>query len=155
MRAFALKLVACAAALVANASGIALAQSGNPVATPERAAMLVVARPSSLADIFLDVWVKSYTPPRRGAVEAVVSAGPAGGDAVEIGRFTFFPAGPFNAANERAQRAYRFNATALLHRLKPGDASVMVQVALISTEDKISSQGAALTLGKAAFSPRP
>jgi hypothetical protein len=156
MRAVALTLIACAAFLTALASALpAVAQDDNLTATPERAATLTILRPRSAADIFLDVWIKAYTPPLSGAVDAVVKAGPVGGQPVEIGRISIFPSQPFNATEAREQRAYRFDATALLRRLEPNDAAIVVSVALIPMDEKFSPQGARIMLGKAEFSPRP
>jgi hypothetical protein len=157
MRIRLLTLIASLAALAAFAFGApgTLAQSSNLIATPERAATLTIAPPRSPADIFLDLYLKAYVPPRKGMVEAVVSVGPADGEAVEIGRFTFFPAEPFNVTEPREQRAHRFDASPALRRLKPSDTAVTLRVSLVPLDAKISAQGAELTLSKAEFSPRP
>ena len=154
------KLIACVAAAAALALGAtsatrAFAQSGNLTATPERIATLTIPPPRSPADIFLDLYLKAYVPPRKGAVEAVVSIEPAGGGGVEIGRFTVFPAEPFIVTEPRQQRAYRFDASAAIRTLKPSETAVTVSVALLPLDTKISPQGAELTLSKAEFSPRP
>jgi hypothetical protein len=156
MRVVVLKLIAYAVIFAALAGGTpSFAQDRNLTATPGHAATLTIAPPRSPADIFLDVWLKAYTPPQQGAVDAIVTAAPTSGEAVEIGRISIFPSQPFNAAEAREQRAYRFDASALLRRLKPSDTAIVVSVTLIPMNEKFSPQGAALTLGKAEFSPRP
>ena len=157
MRALTKCLVAGVATLAAFAVGMfgapqARAQNGDATATLESAATLTLPRPTDPAAVYLDLWVKAYTPPSRGAVEAVVSLAPAGRDAaVEIGRFAVFPSEPFIATEARDQRAYRFNATAALHALKAGDDTLTLRIAMVSLIDAIPAQGAKLVLGKAAF----
>lgn len=154
MRVFGRKLVACAAMLAAFAMampGATRAAAQDVTATPERAAALTVTRPPAAA--FLDLWVTAYTPPRQGAVEAVVSIGAATTD-IEVGRFAVFPAEPFTARQTSEQRAYRFDASAALQSLKRDGAAVTVRVALIPIDDKIPALGAKLVVGKAAFSAR-
>jgi hypothetical protein len=158
-------LIACAAALAAFAVAMprgnpgtmsAFAQDANAVVTTERAATLTIPRPSDPASVFLDLWVNAYTPPTRGAVEAVVSVGPADRRApVEVGRFSVFPSEPFTASEGRKQRAYRFNAGAALEALKAGDDALTVHIEMISLIDKVSAAGAKLTISKVAFSSRP
>ena len=124
-------------------------------ATLERAATLTMNRPALTAGNFLDLWVKAYTPPRQGAVEAVVSLGAPGREPVEVGRFAVFPSAAFTAAEAREQRAYRFDAADALRQLKPGDTAVTVRVELAPIEGLGQAAGAQLTLSKAVFSPRP
>lgn len=156
MRVFGRRLIACAAALAAfafGASAAAPAAAQAVTAQPERAASLTVGWPSAAADTFLDLWVTAYTPPRQGAVEAVVSIGTADRQ-IEVGRFAVFPAEPFIAKQANEQRAYRFDASAALRTLKR-DATVSVRVALIPIDSNIPARDARLVVGKAAFIPRP
>ena len=149
-------LIACAATAAVLVAGVTrvLSQNGSFIATPEQPATLTIARPPA-NDIFLDLWLKAYTPPRQGSVEAVVSLGPQDGEPMEIGRFTFFPGGPFAAAGARDERAFRFNASKALNLIKAGDAALAVRVALIPNDEKISPQGAKIIVSRAKFSPRP
>jgi len=152
--------VAGAAALVGLLVGLtALPVTGQPdrrVATVGQAATLALDPPRDATETFLDLWVQAYTPPPRGAVEAVVALARAGGPgAVEVGRFAVFPAEPFWAPEAAHQRAYRFDATAALAALQAGAGPLEVRVRLEPIDPKISPAGARLTLGKAAFSRRP
>jgi hypothetical protein len=144
-----------AAALVALLSMMTrgAAQTMNLVATPDKAATVQIAQPRKSAGMFLDLWVKAYTPPRRGAVEAVVTL-TAGGQEVEIGRFAVFPSEPFFATEAWQQRAYRFDATAALAALEARDGPLIVQVRLVPVEASVSPEGAQLTLSKVELSPR-
>jgi len=154
MRSAAITMMTRAAVLATFvlAAGPISAQPNMPVATPERAASLTVAAPAPAA-IFLDVWIKSYTPPEQGQVEAVVSLA-VGDNALEVGRFTFFPAGPFVAREVREERGYRFDASAALAKLGR-DKPLTIRVALLAADAAKPPQGATLTLSRAAFSPRP
>ncbi|MEP7031138.1 MAG: hypothetical protein ABI830_09420, partial [Pseudolabrys sp.] len=100
-------------------------------------------------------WIEAYRPPQRGAVEAIVSIAQAGGGALEVGRFTVFPNVPFTAAGPQELRAYRFDASAALAKLRPGGTAVTVSVALMPNDEKISAQGSEIKLNKAELSPRP
>ncbi|MDO8877951.1 MAG: hypothetical protein Q8M24_10205 [Pseudolabrys sp.] len=159
MRSVGRKLIACVAALAACAvafPGRAGAQDSNAAATLARAATLTISRPDDPARVFLDLWVNAYTPPSRGAVEAVVSVGADRGNAfVEVGRFSVFPSEPFTASDARKHRAYRFNATAALAALKPGEETLNVRIDMVSLIEAIRAEGARLEIGKATFSARP
>jgi len=158
MRAAALTILAGAACLAALGlfylTVSAMAQTPNAVATPGRAATLQVATPASPADVFLDVYLKSYRPPPKGAVEAVVSIGTSGGD-IEVGRISIFPAEAFTVTSPRDQRAYRFDASTALEKIASGAANLTVKVTLVSEDGKTAPPGAELAVDKIAFSPRP
>jgi hypothetical protein len=98
--------------------------------------------------------VRAYTPPRRGAVEAVVAlrAGDSGKE-VEVGRFAVFPSEPFLATAASQQRAYRFDATAALNALG-GDQPFAV-VKLAPFDPAMPADDAQLTIARAELSPRP
>jgi hypothetical protein len=152
--------VACAtviAGLLVGLTVIPVTGQQDPwVATVEQAATLPIGPPRATTETFLDLWIQAYTPPQRGAVEAVVSLARAGGpDALEIGRFAVFPSEPFWATEASHQRAYRFDATAALAALKASDGPLEVRVRLEPIDPKVSPEGAQLTLSKAAFSRRP
>jgi hypothetical protein len=157
MRALLKRLIAGAATLTALAIGlfgaIPLQAQDALTATLQRAAVLPIARPRNPNEVYLDLWVKAYTPPRRGAVEAIVTVGPARQKAqIEVGRFAVFPSEPFIATEASQQRAYRFNASAALGALKTEDTDLTIRVALVSLIETAPAEGAQLVLAKAAFS---
>jgi len=127
-------------------------QSTNLVATVERPAIVPIPAQASSAGNFLDLFVRAYTPPQRGAVEAVVALGPAEKQ-MEIGRFAVFPAEPFFATTPAEQRAYRFDATAALSAFK--GRPIFAQVRLVPIDSDIPATGAQLTLARIQISPRP
>jgi hypothetical protein len=152
------KLMAGAAAFATLAIawvGMASAQAARLTATAERPATLAIALPRNAAAIYLDIWVKAYTPPQRGAAEAIVSLMPAhGGQVIEVGSFTVFPAAAFSAKEASDMRAYRFNAGAALRAL--ADAKELsVRVALDPIGAGTAMTGAKLLLDRAEFSPPP
>ena len=130
----------------------AAAQTTNLVATPDKPATVLVPASRAPNAVLLDLYVRGYAPPRRGSVEAVVSLGPTGSE-MEIARFAVFPSEPFFAASPTEQRAYRFDASAALAAF-PG-RPLVVQVRLVPTDEKISPEGASLTLSRVETSPRP
>lgn len=151
-----IRMIAGAAALAAFALGAQYAGAQDAMtATPERAATLTIAPPRSADDVFLNVFVKAYRPPRDGMAEAVVSVAPAGGGFIEVGRFTFFPAQAFTAGNEREHYGYRLDASAAIGRLRSSGGNVTVRVALTPLTPNAGAPGATLTLAKAEFGRRP
>lgn len=148
----AVTIALCVSALAALAARLflmptAFAQS-NTVATPAHAATVTIAAPRNAADVFLDIYLKSYRPPPSGSVEAVVSLGE-----VEVGRISIFPAEAFTVTGPHDQRAYRFDAKAALDKLK-GAASLTVSVRLVD-ETGATAKGGEFVIDKALFSPRP
>lgn len=131
----------------------AYGQDGDPIATPARAAKVWVAVPLQAGSgTFLDIGVRAYRPPRRGAVEAVVAvrAGD-GGPGQEVGRFSIFPNEPFGADDARRARTYRLDATAALAALGPTNGRIEVEVRLVPLDPGVSSIDATLTLGQVTF----
>jgi hypothetical protein len=130
----------------------AAAQTANLVGTADAPAVVPLPANRAPDAVLLDLYVRSYTPPRRGSVEAVVSLGPRGNE-MEIGRFAVFPSEPFFAANPTELRAYRFDASAafLAFQGRP----LAVQMRLVPTDEKISAEGAKLTLSRVEITPRP
>jgi hypothetical protein len=123
-------------------------------ATPAKPATIPVTLPARLPErIFLDLWVRAYTPPKRGAVEAVVTLGK-GDRGVEVGRFAVFPSRPFLATAASQQRAYRFDATAALAAF-PGERELTVHVRLVPIDEKVPAEGASLTIARVELSPPP
>jgi hypothetical protein len=147
-------VVATALSAISASMRRAWAQSDNLVATPARPATLSLATPPrTTGNIYLDLWVRSYAPPLKGAVEAVVSLGVAGSnDEAELGRFAVFPHEPFVARESSQARGYRFNASVPLSALKAGDGPLLVRVRLLPTEPNVSPEGAEMRIDRAAFS---
>jgi hypothetical protein len=143
---------ACAVAAWIALTGESAAEAADPVATPEKPASLPLPAQRTANAVLLDLYVRAFAPPRRGAVEAVVSIGPKGKE-MEIGRFAVFPAEPFLAASPREQRAYRFDASAAFATFK--DQPLLVQLRLVPTDEAVSPEGAKLTLSRVEVSPRP
>ena len=126
------------------------APATQPVATTEKAAVVpVTVPPRTSAPTYLDVWVSAFSPPQRGAVEAVVTLGAAGSGETEIGRFTVFPGEPFATKKDEPGRAYRFNVTAALARLPAGDGPLLVRVQLLPIDPAISPAGAEMKIDRA------
>jgi hypothetical protein len=143
---------ACAVALAACIPMTAAAESANLAATPDKPASVPLPATRAPNAVLLDLYVRAYTPPRRGAVEAVVSLGPSGTE-MEIGRFAVFPSEPFQAASPNEQRAYRFDASATFAAFQ--NRPLTVQVRLVPTDAKIPPDGAKLTLSRVEVKPRP
>jgi hypothetical protein len=133
-------------------TGMAGAQPANLSATPDKPATVPLppARPSNA--VLLDLYVRAYTPPRRGSVEAIVSLGPIGSE-MEIARFAVFPSDPFFATSPRELRAYRFDASAALTTFQ--GRPLVVQVRLVPIDESIPPEGAKLTISRVEVSPRP
>jgi hypothetical protein len=144
-------------AAVSSAMKQACGQSADSVATPAKAARIVATAPPQVTSgVFLEVGVRAYTPPRGGAVEAVVtlSAG-AGAVEQEVGRFSIFPDEPFLADDIRQQRIFRLDATAALAALRSTSGPLEVKVHLAPLDPAISSSDATLTVGRVVFEPPP
>jgi hypothetical protein len=108
-------------------------------------------------DAYLDLNVRAFKPPRRGAVEAVVTLveNKAGGREVDVGTFTISPAKKFEAKNPDDERGFRLDATQALAGLGADGTAVTVKVRLAPLLEGQSAAGARLTLGKVQFVPVP
>jgi hypothetical protein len=125
-------------------------------ATAKGPATLLVDRQAAGSGAFLDLNVRAFTPPKHGAVEAVVTLeeNKDGGREVELGSFTIFPAKKFEAKKPDDERAFRLDATDALADLGADNAAVKVRVRLAPLHQGKSASGAKLTLGKVQFVPR-
>lgn len=134
----------------------AAAPAAAVTATARVPATLVVERQAGGADVLLDIAIRGFRPPRRGAVEAVVtlSENKAGGREVDVGAFTIFPAKKFRAAKPEDERGFRLDAAQALASLGVDSTAVKVKVRLAPLRDGQSAAGARLTLGKVQFLPR-
>jgi hypothetical protein len=144
--------LAAALAVQPAVTAPAAAQATNLAAVPDKPAAVPLPASRAANAVLLDFYVRAFRPPRRGAVEAIVSLGPAGNE-MEIGRFAVFPSEPFLVENPNEQRAYRFDASAALaaYRGQP----LVAQIRLVPTDDRISPEGAQLTLSRVEINPRP
>jgi hypothetical protein len=145
------------AAASADAAAPAVAPpAGEATATARGPATLLVDRQAAGADAFLDLNVRAFTPPKRGAVEAVVTLeeNKDGGREVDVGSFTIFPAKKFEAKKPDDERGFRLDATQALADLGADNAAVKVKVRLAPLHEGQSATGAKLTLGKVQFVPR-
>jgi hypothetical protein len=125
-------------------------------ATAKGPATLLVNRQAGGSGAFLDLNVRAFTPPKHGAVEAVVTLeeNKDGGREVELGSFAIFPAKKFEAKKPDDERAFRLDATEALADLGTNNAAVKVKVRLAPLHEGKSAHGAKLTLGKVQFVPR-
>jgi hypothetical protein len=125
-------------------------------ATATTPAAVVIDRQAGATDVLLDLNVTAFRPPRRGAVEAVVTLqeNKAGGREANVGSFSIFPAKKFKASGPADQRGFRLDATQALADLGVDMTPVKVKVRLMPLHDGESAAGAKLTLGKVQFVPQ-
>jgi hypothetical protein len=125
-------------------------------ATATTPATVVIDRQAGPTDVLLDINVTAFRPPRRGAVEAVVTfqENKAGGREVDVSSFSIFPAKKFKASKPDDERGFRLDATQALADLGVDNTAVKVKVRLVPLHDGQSAAGAKLTLGKVRFVPR-
>jgi len=140
------------------ASGTATAAAAADVttATATTPATVVINRQAGGTDVLLDLNVTAFRPPRRGAVEAVVTLqeNKVGGREIDVGTFSIFPAKKFKARGPADQRGFRLDAMQALADLGLDSTAVRVLVRLMPLNDGQSAAGAKLTLGKVQFVPR-
>jgi hypothetical protein len=131
-----------------------VAQESHTVATMQREARLPIrVQAGAKADPILHIWIKSYTPPRRGGVEGVVSLLSADKEA-EVGRFVVFPSEPFVASDVRQERGYSFDAREALERLGGDTAALIARIRLAPLDPAIPTEGGEITLSRAELHPR-
>jgi hypothetical protein len=122
-------------------------------ATVEAPATMLLDRPTATGDTYLDINVRAFTPPQRGAVAAVVSLeeNKEGGREVEVGSFTIFPPTRFAATKPEDERRFRLNATQALAELGTVGEPVKVKVKLTSLRQGEAVEPTELTLGSVRF----
>jgi hypothetical protein len=140
----------------ATEAAAAPAPADTTTATATTPATVVINRQAGGTDVLLDLNVTAFRPPRRGAVEAVVTLqeNKAGGREIDVGSFSIFPAKKFKASGSADQRGFRFDAMQALADLGLATTAVKVLVRLMPLNDGQSAAGAKLTLGKVQFVPR-
>jgi hypothetical protein len=102
----------------------------------------------------LEVVVSAFRKPAAGNIGGVVRLRRPGGGAIEVGRFTVFPAQSFTASTSGEEQRYRFDVTAALKRLGVGAGSAEVEVALIERSNGPVPAGTELQLGQVLISKR-
>ena len=155
-----LRTMVAAGAIAALAALLPAAGSCQPrgadasVATVKTPATLTVSPiPRSVGNLYLEITVASYTPPPKGAVEAVVLVGPGSEPPeTEVGRFAIFPHAAFEARQATEQRRYRFNVTQAVAAIKPEGRPLLVQVRLVPIDGTAAVDSAAMTISRAALS---
>ena len=149
---------------LAALAGIAIVVAGSEIKRAVEQSMATLVKPATIpiaappqakSGIFLVVSVRAYTPPRRGAIEAVVTLATGRGIEQDVGGFSIFPNEPFAVADARQERAFRLDATAALAALKSKGDTLLVSVRLASAGPSITSDAASLSVGRVSFYPRP
>jgi hypothetical protein len=132
---------------------LAPAAAAEAVTTTKTPAELTIAAPSAPTDGYLAIGVTSFTPPRQGAVSAVVSLVDSAGRKYEVGRFSIFPSEPFVAKGPAEERAFLLDAREALRAASKGPLKVVVQLTPDVAGGEVAD--AALTVGRAAFTAPP
>jgi hypothetical protein len=133
----------------------AVAQTTGSVATLSQPARIPVRiQPGATANPVLQIWVRSYTPPRQGAVEVAVSLA-RGDKEVEVGRFTVFPSEPFSVSSAAQERGYIFDAGGALASLASTQGDLTSRVRLQPIEPGGTTDNAELAVSRAELAHRP
>jgi len=102
----------------------------------------------------LEVVVSAFRKPPSGNIGGVVRIKRPGGNAVEVGRFSIFPAESFTASTSGEEQRYRFDVTRALKQLGVSAGSAEVEVALIDRSNGPVPAGTELQLGNVQISMR-
>ena len=146
-------LLTVAAALLL-ASGASQAQSTVATATVSHPATVPVRVPPGTGNRLLQLWVRTYRPPGRGAVEAAVSL-VRGDKEVEVGRFAVFPSEPFVARTAAQERGYVFDAASALASLDRVGGELVSRLGLAPVEWLKQPTSAERRVSRAELSPPP
>jgi hypothetical protein len=101
----------------------------------------------------LEIVVSAFRKPASGNIGGVVRLKHSGG-AIEVGRFTIFPAQSFTASNSGEEQRYRFDVTRALKQLGVTAGAAEVEVALIERSNGPVPPGTELQLGQVQISRR-
>jgi hypothetical protein len=125
-------------------------------ATPEAPARISVSVPRAAdGQMLLNIVVKGFRKPATGNIGGVVRLqAPGGGNAVEVGRFSIFPAQSFTAANADQEQRYQFNVTSALRQLGLSGGTAEVEVALIDRSNGEVPADARLIIGNVQIATR-
>jgi hypothetical protein len=120
-------------------------------ATAEGPARVSVALPQRTSGaVLLDLSIRSFRKPASGNVGGLVRIKRPGAEpAIEVGRFSIFPAESFNAAHGGQERRFQFNISEALQRLELSGAAAEVEVVLFDRSGGQAPAGAELTIGTA------
>jgi hypothetical protein len=151
--AYARAVAVCPLAALIWVSAPVEARAAEIIAMPDKVAVLALpAPPRTSGAIYLDLRISAYTPPLRGAVDAVVVLA-GGGRETEIGRVTVFPNQAFTAKDGEPGRSYRFNVTSALAGSAAGPLELRVR--LVPIDPNAPIVGAQMTIGGAEFLAGP
>ena len=123
--------------------------SAHEVSAGSPARMTVrVPQLSNSGTAMLQLSIKAVRDPGGGNLGGVVRVKRVGGgNAVEVGRFSIFPAGSFTAASASEERRFQFNVTNAVRQLELSGGQAEVEVALTDRSSGAAPANAALTLG--------
>jgi hypothetical protein len=110
------------------------------------------AQPGGLA--MLEVVVSGFRKPDSGNIGGVVRLKAPGHSAIEVGRFSIFPAKSFTATTSGEEQRYRFDVTRALKELGVTAGSAEVEVALIERSNGQVPRGTELQVGQVTISKR-
>jgi hypothetical protein len=129
------------------------AQQTATASAPARiSVMLPPADSSGMAT--LELVVSAFRKPASGNIGGVVRLKRPGGGAIEVGRFSIFPAKSFTASNSGEEQRYRFDVTRALQQLGVTAGSAEIEVALIDRSNGPVPAGAELQVGQIQISRR-
>jgi len=130
------------------------AQQTATASAPARIAVFV-PRADSNGMATLEVVVSAYRKPASGNIGGVVRLKRPGGSAIEVGRFTIFPAQSFTASTSGEEQRYRFDVTRALQQLDVTAGAAEVEVALFDRSNNGPvPAGTELQLGQVQISMR-
>jgi len=131
------------------------AAAGPATATERAPATMVIGRQAGDSEVVLDLDVTAFQPPRRGAVEVVVTLqAEGGGRQLDVGSFAIYPSRKFKARKPGDVRAFRLDAMPALTAIGLQATAVTVRLALAPLRHRGTAAGAKLTLGTARFVQR-
>ena len=102
----------------------------------------------------LEIVVSAFRRPGGGNIGGVVRLKRSGGGAVEVGRFTIFPAQSFTATTSGEEQRYRFDITSALKQLNLVAGAAEVEVTLVDRSSGAVPAGTELQLGHAQIARR-
>ena len=102
----------------------------------------------------LEIVVSAFRKAGDGNIGGVVRLKRSGGGAVEVGRFTIFPAQSFTATTSGEEQRYRFDITDALKQLNLSAGAAEVEVTLIDRSNGTVPQGTELQLANAQIARR-
>lgn len=129
------------------------AQQTATASTPARVSVTVPQAQGS-GPATLELVVSAFRKPGGGNIGGVVRLNRSGGGAVEVGRFSIFPAQSFTATTSGEEQRYRFDVTGALQQLNLSVGPAEVEVTLIDRSNGPVPPGTELQLGNAQIARR-